>query len=153
MLDEEDIDARQAEFFVQRELVRPITRRLINAVLQDTWPDHTVIVDFGLDSQKHYEALYYPIRQCEILPQALDAALGHGERLSGLTREAVSNPHKDVVFYTSWDVVLGRDRPKVADRAEAAPSPSQIARETAGHPSGPENGSGPENATTRRRGQ
>jgi hypothetical protein len=89
--------------------VRPTTRNLVTSILMDVWPGHATIVDFGIDSQKHYEALYYPIREAEILPQALDAALGHGEKLTAMTRDAASNPHKDVQFHTSWDVILGRD--------------------------------------------
>jgi hypothetical protein len=98
--------------------VRPVTRNLVTSILIDAWPNHTAIVDFGIDSQTHYEALYYPIREAEIMPKALDAALGDGPKLTALTREAASNPHKDVEFQTSWDVVLGREtqrtEPKMA---------------------------------------
>jgi hypothetical protein len=88
--------------------VRPVTRDLVTSVLRDVWPGHAAIVDFGIDSQKHYEALYHPIHEAEILPKALDAALGDGAALTELTRQAPSNPHKDVTFSTSWDVILGR---------------------------------------------
>lgn len=96
------------EFMKQLVEVRPVTRNLIEAVMLDAWPHHAAVVDFGIDSQKHYEALYYPIRQWEIMPKALDLALGHGENLTALVRQSPSNPHKDVQFYTSWDVMFGR---------------------------------------------
>ncbi|HEX4132893.1 MAG TPA: hypothetical protein VHZ24_22865 [Pirellulales bacterium] len=77
------------------------------SILIDSWPNHAAVVDFGIDSQKHYEALYYPIREGEIAPNVLDAVLGDGPKLTALVRESVSNPHKDVSFHTSWDVILG----------------------------------------------
>jgi hypothetical protein len=98
-------------FTDQLRQVRPVTRNLIESLMLDIWPHHAAIVDFGIDSQKHYEALYYPVREGEIAPHALDAALGHGEKLTDLTRQASSNPHKDVQFHTSWDVMFGRPRP------------------------------------------
>jgi hypothetical protein len=100
---------RHSEFAEQLLSVRPTTRNLVTSILMDAWPSHAAIVDFGIDSQKHYEALYYPIREAEIMPKDLDAALGHGEKLTAMTRDAASNPHKDVQFRTSWDVILGRD--------------------------------------------
>lgn len=100
------------EFAEQLTRVRPETRNLIESVLMDAWPNHAAVVDFGLDSQEHYEALYDPLRAGQITPLALDAALGHGEKLTALVREAPSNPHRDVEFYTSWDVMFGRDRPQ-----------------------------------------
>jgi hypothetical protein len=116
------------EFEKQLAQVRPVTRQLIESVLLDAWPSHpAVIVDFGLDSQEHYEALYYPIRNREILPQALDEALGHGEKLTALAKEAPSNPHKDVQFSTSWDVVFGRKGPTLSEDqpTHGQPEPSR----------------------------
>lgn len=100
---------RHKEFAEQLLSVRPTTRNLVTSVLMDAWPGHAAVVDFGIDSQKHYEALYYPIREAEIMPKALDAALGDGRKLTALTRAAANNPHKDVEFRTSWDLVLGRE--------------------------------------------
>jgi hypothetical protein len=96
--------------------IRDTTRGLIKAIYLDCWPSVASIADFGLDSQIHYEALYYPVRNREISPEALDAALGHGEKLTALARGAPSNPHKDVAFHTSWDVMFGR---KAGDTPEA----------------------------------
>lgn len=99
---------KQTRFAEQLLSVRPTTQRLITSILLDSWPSHATVVDFGIDSQKHYEALYYPIRQAEIMPQALDAALGDGPKLTAMVRDTASNPHKDVEFHTSWDLILGR---------------------------------------------
>ena len=95
----------------QLALVRDTTRNMIESVMLDTWPRNAAVIDFGLDSPQHYEALYYPLREGEIMPAALDAALGHGANLTTLTRNAPSNPHKEVEFSTSWDGILGRDVP------------------------------------------
>jgi hypothetical protein len=94
--------------------VRPATRNFILSVLLDIPANAAARVDFGIDSQKHYEALYYPIREAEIMPKALDAALGDGAKLTAMTREAASNPHKDVEFHTSWNLILGRESPATA---------------------------------------
>lgn len=100
---------RNPKFTEQLASVRPTTRHLVTSILFDAWPNHAAAVDFGIDSQKHYEALYFPIREGEITPTALDAALGDGQKLTALVREAASNPHKDVQFHTSWDLILGRN--------------------------------------------
>ena len=99
---------KDAEFTKQLGQVRPTTRNLVEAVMRDAWPSDAAEIDFGIDSQKHYEALYFPIREGEILPKALDEALGHGEKLTGLVRDAASNPHKDVEFHTALDLIFGR---------------------------------------------
>jgi hypothetical protein len=84
--------------------VRPVTRTLFNAIVLDTWPDSSAaIVDFGLDSQRHYEALHGPIRAGEITIEQLDGALGSGPKLTELVRQARSNPHKWIVFQCAGD--------------------------------------------------
>ena len=65
--------------------VRPTTRDLVTSILIDAWPRHAAIVDFGIDSQKHYEALYYPIREADLLPKELDNALGDGPKLTAMS--------------------------------------------------------------------
>ncbi|AMV40259.1 hypothetical protein [Planctomyces sp. SH-PL62] len=116
--------------------IRDTTRGLIKAVCLDCWPSLASIVDFGLDSQTHYEALYYPLRNGEISPEALDAALGHGEKLTALARNAPSNPHKGVSFHTSWDVMFGRKAGDAPESERAQPSNPCPAPEPA-HTRGP----------------
>ncbi len=83
--------------------VHDTTRNLVESIMLDMWPRRGAIVDFGLKSQEHYEALYYPIREGEITPEQLDAALGKGDALTALARSARSNPHGEVTFRTDWD--------------------------------------------------
>jgi hypothetical protein len=106
--------AKENRFWTELNEVRQTTRALIESVLLDIWPHNAAIVDFGLDSQKHYEALYYPIREHQIMPKELDEALGDGEKLTALVQAAASNPHKDVHFHTSWDGIFGRPMPQGA---------------------------------------
>lgn len=85
-------------------MIRPLTQRLYEAIMLDTWPDGaSVIVDFGLESQEHYEALYYPVRAGEVTQDDLDRALGSGPKLTALARSASSNPHKEIVFRTPYE--------------------------------------------------
>jgi hypothetical protein len=118
-----DDEARSDRFFAELQAVRQTTADLIHSVLLDVWPRPGAIVDFGLDSQEHYQALYYPIREHEILPAQLDAALGNGEALTSLVRNARSNPHRDVEFSTSWDAVFMRG--KFAGPEHEGPEPGE----------------------------
>jgi hypothetical protein len=104
------------EYAEQLRSVRPTTQSLITSIMLDSWPSPAAVVDFGIDSQKHYEALYYPVREGEIMPKALDAALGNGAKLTALVRESATNPHNDVQFHTSWDLILGRECSVTADK-------------------------------------
>jgi hypothetical protein len=93
--------------------LRDTTRNLVEAIWADEWPRSGAIVDFGLKTQAHYEALYYGVREGQITPEALDAALGKGERLTALARSARSNPHREILFRTDWDALRedgGQDR-------------------------------------------
>jgi len=90
--------------------IRPLTKRLYEAILADIWPDGAAaIVDFGLESQEHYEALYYPLRAREITVEQLDDALGGGPKLTALAGAAKSNPHKGIVFRTPYDELLEQE--------------------------------------------
>jgi hypothetical protein len=91
---------------------------LVTSILLDAWPNQRAIVDFGIDSQEHYEALYYPVRQHEITPDTLDRALGQGKALTMLVREAPSNPHEDIEFQTCWDAIPGDDLAVIMDDLE-----------------------------------
>ena len=98
--------------------VRDTTRNLVESIMFDVWPRRGAIVDFGLKSQEHYEALYYPIREGEITPEQLDAALGKGDALTALARSARTNPHKEIAFRTDWDDLR-------AEPDDASPEPAR----------------------------
>jgi hypothetical protein len=83
--------------------IRDTTRNLVEAIWADEWPRNRAIVDFGIKSQAHYEALYFGLRDGRITPEQLDEALGKGEALTALARSARSNPHRGIVFRTDWD--------------------------------------------------
>ena len=79
--------------------IRPVTKLLFEAMTLDIWPNSSAaIVDFGLESQSHYEALHAPIRAGQITLEQLDAALGSGSKLTALVRSTPANTHKEIVF-------------------------------------------------------
>lgn len=83
--------------------VRAVTQDLIDCMMLDVWPRNAAVCDFGLNSQEHYEALYYPIRAGEVSAEELDDALGDGKKLTQLARSCKTNPHKNIVFKTPYD--------------------------------------------------
>lgn len=84
--------------------IRPLTHELVTAIMLDKLPESPAIVtDFGIESQQHYEALYYPVRAGEITAEQLDEALGNGPKLTELVRRSPSNPHKEITFRTPWE--------------------------------------------------
>lgn len=111
------MSSKHTEFAEQLLSARPTTRSLVMSILMNSWPSAAAVVDFGIDSQKHYEALCHPIREAEIMPHALDAAIGDGENLTELTRNAASNPYPDVTFRMSRNVVSGRAGRESAGRS------------------------------------
>lgn len=87
-------------------LIRPLTTQMFNAIMLDDWPGLAARADFGLmgpETQKHYEALYYPVRKGEITLETLNEALGNGPALTALVNGCESNPHKGIVFKTPYD--------------------------------------------------
>lgn len=114
--------------------IRDTTLNLVESIWLDVWPRAGAIVDFGLNSQAHYEALYYPVREGEITPEALDAALGKGEKLTALARAAPSNPHREITFRTSWDELMPVAAPEAMGEEgdePSLPSPADIAEQNA----------------------
>ena len=99
-------------------MVRPVTQHLIDAMKNVDRPSPGVIVDFGIDSEEHYEAIYYPFYKGEVTPEQLDAALGNGKKLTELMRSLPSNPHKNIVFETSYDWMDGDDLSEGATEAD-----------------------------------
>ena len=73
-------------------------------LLGDEPPNHTAIVDFGIDSDRHYGALQHAVRNHGVTPEMLDEALGDGAALTALIRP--ENPFYGVQFKTSWDFIM-----------------------------------------------
>jgi hypothetical protein len=97
--------------------IRNTKRNLVEAIWAVEWPRRGAVVDFGLASQAHYEALYYGVRDGQITPGQLDAALRRGEALTVLARSARRNPHRHIVFRTDWDAI--REEDEIRQQAEA----------------------------------
>jgi hypothetical protein len=107
--------------------IRDTTRNLVESVMLDVWPRNAAIVDFGIRSQEHYEALYYPLRNGDITPEQVDAAMGNGQKLSGLVNAAPHNPHKGIEFHTDWDDL----RPEPANQEDGSAIAQRQATRTA----------------------
>ena len=87
------------------ESARPVASKTYFAMEMDLWPDSpAAIADFFLTSQRHYEALYYPISSWEITVEQLDAVLGDAEAITKLVNASPSNPHKGIVF--GWEATM-----------------------------------------------
>ena len=85
--------------------VRPVANTAYMAIMMDLWPNSpAAIADFFLTDQRHYEALYYPIRAGEITIEQLDQVLGDAAALTKLVNASPSNPHKGIVF--GWEATM-----------------------------------------------
>jgi hypothetical protein len=104
--------------------VRPVTRGLIEAIALDMPPTPAAANDFGIVSQQHYEALYYPLRNDEITFKQLDEAYGNRPKLTELANAARSNPHKGIVFETPWEHILGKPEKPGPREQSATPKES-----------------------------
>jgi len=97
----------------------------MDSVFRGTELTPAAIVDYGIDTPEHFEALRQAVFTGKIEAPQLDAALGHGAELTELVNRVDCNPH-GVVFHTSWDAVFGRER--VGEKA-AEPEPRERAME------------------------
>jgi hypothetical protein len=63
------------------------------------------VIDFGIESERHYGALQHAVCEDEVSPEQLDRALGNGAALTALIRP--ENPYNGVEFKTFWDALRG----------------------------------------------
>lgn len=90
-------------------MIRPVTQDCYESLMMDEWPRAAAICDFGIDSQKHYEALYDPIRKGEIKIEDLERVLGSGPAITELVNQCPANRYKGIVFETAWDDIQEED--------------------------------------------
>lgn len=81
--------------------IREVTRNVFMSIVFDIWPNRAGIVDFGLDTQRHYAALHYAVREDGVSLEQLESALGNGPALTALV--GPNNPYRGVTFKTTWD--------------------------------------------------
>jgi hypothetical protein len=106
--------------------VRDLTRDVYQALVLDVWPSPAGIVDFGLNTQDHYAALQWAVREGDVTPKQLDAALGKGVQLQALITE--TNPYRGVRFRSTWDdlqIEPERDQVPEAEPIEQGRSQSE----------------------------
>ena len=102
--------------------VRPVTENVFWSLILDVWPNPAGIQDFGLESDRHYAALQYAVRDDGVTREELDRALGDGEAITALIRPG--NPYRGVRFQTAWDG-LGRT---ITDWADPGPGVLTLGR-------------------------
>jgi hypothetical protein len=125
------------EKLYQQGKIWSTTRSLLDCLVLDTWPGPPVILDFGIDSPKHYAALRYSILfddkpewssleekviselvRAELTNRILELnrALQHGGRLTAFVQKYAPGDLADVVFDTGMDDFaeqLERDRARM----------------------------------------
>lgn len=80
--------------------MRSVTQDIWDSMLLDVWPRMAAVVDFGLDTQEHYNAFHEVVRQRLATIEELDEALGSGPALTKLARRG---RNKSIVFKTAYD--------------------------------------------------
>ncbi len=99
-----------------RPPVRPVTQQLYLALILDSWPSPAAVVDFGIDSERHYAALQHAVMQHGVTAGELDNAACNGPALTALIRP--DSPFHGLTFTTSWD-----------DLVRTIPSPVEVPTE------------------------
>lgn len=84
--------------------VRKLACDVYTCLLLDVWPSPAGIQDFGIETERHYGALQYAVRDGDVTPEQLDEALGNGKALTALIRP--DNPYYGVEFSTAWDNIM-----------------------------------------------
>jgi hypothetical protein len=98
------------------ERLKSSTRYLLEAISTGTEPRDAAKVDFGIETEGHFEALSHAVLNGKITPEMLDASIGNGEVLTHLVRNDKTNPHQGIVFRTGWhDLLRGRIPAERAD--------------------------------------
>ena len=90
-------------------MIKPITKRLIEAISMDWIPDYATCCDFGIESDDpnpQFGALQWAFRNECVTAEELDDALGNGHKLTEIVSRTNNtgqvNPYKCKVR-TFWD--------------------------------------------------
>jgi hypothetical protein len=89
-----------------RPPVRLVTQQLYHALVLDTWPSPAAVVDFGIESERHYAALQHAIIHLDVTVEELDDAACDGPALTALI--GAESPYHGLTFTTPWDDFVRR---------------------------------------------
>jgi hypothetical protein len=121
-----------SHLLLRGQKIRPVTKHLVELLLDDRPLTPACTVDFGVDSADHYYALrnmfcgeiHFEAREGD--PGAieelrkrvveLDLACGHGPRLNALVRHYAPEFAEVVHFQTSWDIIDGRTQEEMPEK-------------------------------------
>jgi hypothetical protein len=87
-----------------RPPVRPVTEQLYQALVLDTWPSPAAVVDFGIESERHYAALQHAVIHQDVTLEELDDAVCDGLALTALI--GAESPYHGLTFTTPWDALV-----------------------------------------------
>jgi hypothetical protein len=87
-----------------RPPVRPVTEQLYQALVLDTWPSPAAVVDFGIESERHYAALQHAVIHQDVTLEELDCAACDGPALTALI--GAEGPYHGLTFTTPWDSLV-----------------------------------------------
>ena len=77
---------------------------LIESINICAFPSIAACADFGIKSQEDYEAYFYSIKSQELTREKLLPIVGNGKKLTKLLQSLESNPHKNIIIETAWDM-------------------------------------------------
>jgi hypothetical protein len=104
-----------------RPPVRPVTEQLSQALVLDTWPSPAAVVDFGIESERHYAALQDAVIHQDVTLEELDNAACDGPALTALI--GAESPYHGLTFTTPWDSLV-RKMPSPTDVPTGAKFPA-----------------------------
>ena len=90
--------AGRAKRFTAHPKIDPATRDLVAAILEDGIPAYDTMLAFGIETEWHFEALFYAFWEGDFTAEELDACRGDGEKLTELVFKAPNNPHRFITF-------------------------------------------------------
>jgi hypothetical protein len=112
--------------------IRPVTKHLWDAIWFDSYPAPAAYVDFGIDTDDHFLALYNAVRAGDIDHEQLDAVLGDGAKITALVNSVEGCNPKGLVFKTDWDFfreAMDEQRTKSAEPQVTKPKQKPRQRE------------------------
>ena len=104
---------------------RPTACSLFEAIWLDIPANLPASTDFGIETQEHYNAIYYAVRNGDLSLERLDAALGDGKKITALVNSVEGCNPERLKFYTFWDELYGRNVPQLERNEAVEPKKTQ----------------------------
>jgi len=79
-----------------------MAEQLVNCLTHDVWPSSAAVVDFGIATDRHRDALQHAVRT-GFSAYDLDRVTGEGPAITQLVRAAPGQQYADLEFRTAYD--------------------------------------------------